>query len=90
MDMRLDPSIHPDFQTFFAEYESTFGKVEVWACVSSDTCGITQKGKSFTQDRDNEHIILLSREELLKLQVLVNKSVELLEKGNVETGTEVC
>lgn len=84
-ELVLDPTIRPGFQTYTADYESDFGKLEVWACVTSDSFGLTQTGESFTHDGDNEHVIILNRRDLLKLQVLVNQAVELLEKNNVES-----
>lgn len=78
MKLQLDPSIRPEFETYHAVYPSEFGEMEVWACRSSESFGITQTGECFTHEGDNESIIILNREELLKLQVLVNQAVELL------------
>lgn len=89
MKLELDPDIRPEFKTYGACFLGDFGKVEVWTCLTSDSFGITQIGENFTHDGDNEHIVLLNREELLKLQVLVNQAVELLGGNNDPSITEV-
>lgn len=81
MKLVLDPSIRPEFETYHSVSQSGYGEMEVWACATSGSFGITQTGKSFTQDGDNEHVIILNLEDLRKLQSLVNHAVELLEKN---------
>lgn len=81
MKLELDPSILPEFKTYHGIFNggNLGGKTEVWVCKTSDSFGISQ----FTPQEDGgeeEDIILLDREAVLKLQVLINQAIEILEK----------
>ena len=72
MKLELDPDINASFSTYTCSFETYFGGVsEVWACRTSENAafGIEQ----------GEECISLNREELLKLQSLVNHAVEILK-----------
>lgn len=77
MKLVLDPSIRPEFETYHAKIDGgdLGGETEIWVCKSSDSFGMNQGG-----DDEGGDIILLDKEGLLKLQLLVNQAVELLEK----------
>lgn len=77
LKLELDTSVRPEFKTYHALYESDFGETEVWVCLTSESFGISQVGKSFNHPGDNEDIIILNREELFKLQALVNQAAEM-------------
>lgn len=85
MKLELDPTIRPEFQTYHAIYEGgeLGGATEVWVCKTSNSFGISQSTPQEDGSED-EDIILLDRKGLLKLQVLVNQAVELLEDNNAE------
>ena len=82
MELVLDPTIRPEFQTYNALFEGgeLGGTTEVWMCKTSNSFGISQSTPQEDGGED-EDIILLDKEGLLKLQTLVNQAVELLE-GN--------
>ncbi len=70
MKLELDPTIEPSFQTYTHTFLSDLsGKTEVYACRTSKCVGIEQ----------GTDIVLLDKEDLLKLQELVNQAVKLLE-----------
>lgn len=72
MKLELDPDINPSFQTYTCTFETqSNGATEVWAC-------LTGGNVAFGIDQ-GEDCILLTREELLKMQSLVNHAVEILK-----------
>lgn len=75
--LKLDPDIRPEFQTYFGNFEGDNGNTSVWLCKSNRCAGIEQ---SFVEEE--EHIIMLSPEELLNLKSLIDQAVEMLEGGN--------
>lgn len=77
MKLTLDPTIHPEFETYHAKFDGgeLGNETEVWVCKTSNSFGLNQGG----EDEDCD-IILLDKEGLLKLQTLVNQAVELLEQ----------
>lgn len=77
MDLKLDPSIRPEFLTYSAKFNGgeLGNETEVWVCKTSDSFGLSQGG-----DDDDCDIILLDKEGLLHLQRLVNQAIAILEK----------
>lgn len=76
MELVLDPTIRPEFETYHAKFDGGIGfETEVWVCKTSNSFGMGQEG-----DHGECDTILLSRDALLKLQSLVNQAVDILEE----------
>lgn len=81
MKLEIDPTVRPEFETYHATFEGgALGDVtEVWVCKTSNYFGITQTPGTGCGGKE-EDTVILDRENLLKLQGLVNQAVQLLEK----------
>ena len=76
MKLVLDPTIRPEFETYHAKFRGRVGfETEVWVCKTSNSFGLNQEG-----DHGDYDTILLGKEDLLKLQTLVNQAVKMLEE----------
>lgn len=81
MKLVLDPTICPEFETYNAIFDGgqLGNETEVWVCKTSNSFGISQSTPQGDGSED-EDIILLDKDGLLKLQMLVNQAVEILEE----------
>lgn len=74
MKFKLDPDAAKSFQTYIADFPTSIGgKTEIWVSKGTESFGIVQGSE------DDVDLIILRRDELLKLQILVDQAVEMLE-----------
>lgn len=79
LELKPDNEVQPSFGTYCCTFDGDNGKTEVWVCKSSQYAGIDQVS-DLPGARAEEHIIMLSKDDLLKMKALIDQAVKILEE----------